>query len=367
MNNCWVVGWVIWMAVAIPTGRAILYNNDFTYGSFSGQDGAAALATDYVNFAPFEAVGLMSYTDGGSSYSATGTLISDRWVLTAAHNWGGSVTSMTFKLGTTDYTADLTSLTQHPFWNTPPTGITAAQVGPNQGWDLALFRLTTPVSGITPAQIYTGSLELGQTVYTVGFGKVGTGTTDNVDVDPAVKLAIANVVDRVTAQSATVGSETYSGGMIIYDFDGPAGSGGGPHPNANTLDVGGDIWDSDVSVLSSVLYGTISGSGSDGSRIEISGNTLEGGTAPGDSGGPTFVLDGGVWKIAGVTSWGTNPRLTGGGTNNGLYGDLTYATRVSAHEGWILATIPEPSTPWLLVMAFGIIGCRWALFWANRS
>ncbi|GAB4239663.1 MAG: hypothetical protein OHK005_01250 [Candidatus Methylacidiphilales bacterium] len=367
MKHSWLLVLAGVMSLGIPTGRAILYNNDFTYASLTGQDGAAALATDYVNFAPFAAVGLMSYTDGSTSYSATGTLISDRWVLTAAHNWGGSVTSMTFTLGTTDYTVDLSTLTQHPFWKTPPTGITAAQVGPNQGWDIALFRLTTSVTGVTPAQIYTGSLELGQTVYTVGFGRVGTGTTDNVDVDPAVKLAIANVVDRVTAQSATVGSETYTGGMIIHDFDGPAGSGGGPHPNANTLDVGGDIWDTDATALSSVLYGTISGSGSDGARIEMGGNTLEGGTAPGDSGGPTFVLDGGVWKIAGVTSWGTNPRLTGGGTNNGLYGDLTYATRVSAHEDWILATIPEPSTYALLVLAMGLIGVRWIRFRPTRN
>ncbi len=343
------------IAVNLPSGWAILYHNDFTYSSQSGQAGSAALAVDYTNFAPFEAVGLMEYSDGSGSYTATGTLISDQWVLTAAHNWGPGVTSMTFTLGSSSYTADLTTLTQHPFWNTPPTGITAAEVGPNQGWDIAVFRLQTAVTGITPAQMYAGSLELGQTVYTVGFGSVGTGTVDNAPVDPPVKLAIANVIDRVTSQSATVGPDTFTGGAIIYDFDGPAGSGGGPHPNANTLDVAGNIWDTDATQMSSVLYGSILGTGSASERLEIGANILEGGTAPGDSGGPTFILDGGVWKIAGVTSWGTNPRLPGGGSNNGLYGDLTYATRVSAHQDWIAAAIPEPST--YALMALALVMC----------
>ena len=91
----------------------------------------------------------------------------------------------------------------------------------------------------------------------------------------------------------------------------------------------------------------------------------------GDSGGGVFILDDGVWKLAGVNRSASGPyRLTDSQASfnaalldqSGLYQQFTggvwmlmpdrvanvpgtsYATRISSNIDWIRSTIPEPST-----------------------
>jgi hypothetical protein len=80
--------------------------------------------------------------------------------------------------------------------------------------------------------------------------------------------------------------------------------------------------------------------------------TLEGTTAPGDSGGPAFADFGNGLQLVGLTSWGVNPTNPGNLYGSGL-GDITYLTRVSTFDQWILGTIPEPSLG--LLLAVGIV------------
>jgi hypothetical protein len=335
--------------LSTATSYGILYNDNFSYDGYSGKAASIALAADTATFPVFAAVGQMNYTDGGDEYSATGTLISSEWVLTAAHNWnsGGGVTAMTFTLNGTDYSANLTTLTQHPNWVNAPAPLANETPGFSQGWDVAVFRLTTPVVGITPATIYTGADEFGKTGYTVGFGRIGTGTTVSSENTDNSKLAMANVIDRVTLQNAG----GYAGGALDSDFD------SGMNP-ANTLLAEG-FPDENGQVLALDPAGTITGTTSLAMQLTVGSDILEGGTAQGDSGGPTFILDGGIYKIAGITSWGHNPANDFATT--GLYGDLSAMTRVSANSAWINASIPEPSVTALFLaglVAFGALRLR---------
>lgn len=64
---------------------------------------------------------------------------------------------------------------------------------------------------------------------------------------------------------------------------------------------------------------------------------FESNTAPGDSGGPAFLLRDGVYFVAGVTSGGDKP-------NAGL-GDHSFNTRVDAYQSWIDSILSLPGGP----------------------
>lgn len=322
----------VWLFFLGQRLEAILIDNSWSLAQSN------ALATNFAEFASFSAVGKVNVWEGASSYYGTGVLIGSDWVLTAAHNWdAGLMTNMSFNVGGSNYTANLANVYQHTNWTSAPSPLANKTVGSGQGWDIALFRLTSSVSGIAPAPLYTGNSEHGKQVYTLGFGSTGTGTATSTPNTSGNVHAIANVVDRVTNQS----HGGFSGGALYYDFD--SGLAGG-----NTFSVGG-VPDESSFLTSLNPSGTIVGSGSNFDQVMYGGSIVEGGTAAGDSGGPSFILDDGVWKVAGLTSWGVNP-ATGYGFN-GLYGDITAMTRVSAHIDWIagISGVPEPET-WGVVL-----------------
>src|SRR5689334_10169840 len=115
-------------------------------------------------------------------YTGSATLIAPDWVLTGAHNLIAA-SSGTFTINGNSYT--LSELFLNPGWqNGNPLG----------GYDFGLVHLSTSVAGITPATLYTGSLELGQTAAFVGFGLTGTGLTGYRTLDQR-KRAFQNVID----------------------------------------------------------------------------------------------------------------------------------------------------------------------------
>jgi len=104
-----------------------------------------------------------------------------------------------------------------------------------------------------------------------------------------------------------------------------------------------------------------------GMTFSSDGGVNEGTYSEGDSGGGVFILDGGVWKLAGVNSYADGPY----GPNatpydqsfnaslynqDGYYADLLtgwqpatgpgmiYASRISSSQEWIASVVPEPST-----------------------
>lgn len=231
-------------------------------------------------------------------YTGSATLIAPDWVLTAAHSLVAA-NSATFTINGNAYTSS--ELFLNPGWQNG---------NPLAGYDFGLVHLSSPVIGVTPATLYTGSAELGLTATFVGFGLTGTGLTGYRTLDNR-KRAFQNVID---------GDFGNPGVLLGCDFD-------NPHSAADNAF---------------------------GDALPLG---LEGSVAPGDSGGGVFLTLDSQTYLAGVISFvaGTD------GSGNSDYGDVNGFGRVSAFTPWIFSTIPEPSVSMLLsAAALGLLG--WRLF-----
>lgn len=188
-----------------------------------------------------------------------GTVIAPRWVLTAAHVAAEVKPGHRITAGGEAHTVD--SIVLHPDWNDGPH-------------DIALLRLTQPVRGVRPAQLYRGSAELDQLIVVVGYGDMGTGLSGPTGNDGQIRGA-TNRVDEATDF------------WLKFLFDAPDSARSTP---------------------------------------------LEGISGPGDSGGPAF-LDGVEDEILVGVGSGQSTRATGG--NQGRYGVTEFYTRVSRYVDWI--------------------------------
>ena len=228
------------------------------------------------------------YTSSGP-YSGSGVLIAPDWVLLTAHELF-LASSGTFTINGASYATD--QLISYPGW-------TYGKI--IDDYDFGLAHLTTSVQGIAPAQLYTGSAEMGLTGTYVGYGLTGTGLTGYQGSADNVKRAFQNVIDG-NFQEPTV--------LLGSDFD-------NPHTTA-------DNWWGDPTPL-----------------------PLEGCVAPGDSGGGLFITLDSQTYLAGIIAF---VAATDGNANSD-YGDLSGAGRVSAFAPWIMSTIPEPPATTLLAGA----------------
>ena len=266
----------------------------------------------------YQSVGKFLYSVGSSGYIASGVLISSQWVLTAGHVTagndfnGGGISSMSFTL----YNGASSSQYAASNWYTHP-GWGASSGDVYDGYDIALVRLSTPVTGFTPATLaaYSNSIEEGTIV---GFGSTGTGLTGYTSLDQ-LKRAGNNMIDA--RGSGAVGG--ISSNVLFVDFDKP----------------------------------------DDNSASSFGANTplaLEYLSAPGDSGGGLFVTRSGQTLLRGITSFGVENL---DGVTNFSYSDLAGFTDASAFSSWITTTmtVPEPGT-WLpstlLVISVALIRRR---------
>jgi secreted trypsin-like serine protease len=242
--------------------------------------------TSLANQSLYNTVGKFAWSYAGSSYLASGILIDNQWVLTAAHVvsdiTSSNIGTMTFSLGGTTYHAAETHF---------DSGWTGSV---NGGHDIGIVKLDAPVSGITPASLYTGTAENHLITTVVGYGSTGTGLTGAVQ-SAGTKRAGTNVIGLGSA----LNSISWSGGgndtMLVADFDAP-GTTGDPTTN--------------LAVATGLEYCA----------------------APGDSGGGWFIDIGGQPYLAGVTSF-----LLSNPANpvEAMYGDIFGATRVSSYLDWI--------------------------------
>lgn len=227
--------------------------------------------TNLANYFPSVGDLGIGFSSGSNSW-CSGTLISANYMLTAAHcmrdDYGYYGNSAAFNLGGSIHWAHSFSL--HNGWN-PQAG--------NYGNDLAIIRLSNPVSHVAPATLYSGDDEDLKIGTYVGFGDTGTGIT-GVNSWTG-KRAGENIIG--------LGSRLgYANNLLVSDFDDPR-----------------------------LAY-----SQSLSQPLE-----LEYQLARGDSGGGLFI-DG---KLAGVHSFTSD--------EGGKYGATSASGRVSLFRNWITGTI----------------------------
>jgi len=271
----------------------------------------------------FDGVTLLTLNRTDGTFLCSGTLLSSgREILTAAHcltdnNGVLNTNSVTAKFQLTSGTFNLpaTGFTVHPSWN-GDFGI---------GYDLALITLNdfAPID-IPRHGIYTASNEVGQVVTKAGYGKSGNGNDGGI-LGAGTKRSGQNIYDALgDVLSAVGGINPLPGAQLAYDFD----DGTSAHDAFGFFDA---------------ALGT---SGLD--DLGLGNNEVM--SAPGDSGGPTFIGD----LIAGITSYGLRLNLSGGSpprtsdTDNQLnssFGEFAVDTRVSHFADWInsnLTALPPP-------------------------
>jgi hypothetical protein len=287
-----------WSLVSVA---AVVLLTQSAWGIVRRDDVADSQYTNLANQPQFAAVGKVLV---GSTGAGSGTVIANGWwVLTAAHVVAGaSVSSISFQIGASTYTAQNVFI--HPSYSFPTA-------------DIALIELNAPVAGVTPAQIYTGTNEIGKQGHSVGYGSTGTGITGYISNTYGTKRAMRNIIDLIIFPNGTISP---NGTILLSDFDSPGDANNGL------------------------------GSGSSPTPLD-----LEGIVAPGDSGGPVFIEEGGIWYIAGVHSFISDPGPpAGNGQNDARYGDIMGSTRVSSYAGWINSVVPEPAS--MTALAIGLIG-----------
>lgn len=267
-------------------------------------DTSAVTDADYRAFGEeFTAVGLVN-TD--SFFDGSGTLIGDRWVLTAGHVTPSFTGSASVRLGETNYS--VSRIITHP-------GYTFALSATAN--DLALLELASPVTGISPMPILRLSAPfnvLGEEAIWVGSGSGGTGLTGQQSF-LAGKRAFTNVIDWIGAFGLPDTS-------FIADFDRPDGS-----ENIGVSDP----------------FPTM----------------FEGNSARGDSGGGVFLERDGVRYLIGLHSY----QASIDGATDADYRDLSGGTNLALYYDWIesvtgIAIVPEPATGLLCALLMPVLAAR---------
>lgn len=148
---------------------------------------------------------------GAIGRAGEGTLVGDRWVLTAAHVATNFRRSLGVTFASTTYA--VSEVIAHPDWR---------DGGPH---DIALVRLADPVPGIQPLTPFAGRDEAGRTVTFVGRGGTGDGRTGPQREDRIVRAA-TNVVDEADDHWLLFTFDEPPGGTDLEGISGPGDSGG---------------------------------------------------------------------------------------------------------------------------------------------
>jgi hypothetical protein len=309
-------------------------NTEFASRFLVGNPGSVGTFGNTTSLGGLTGVGGISIITRGGNFSCTATLISPTLLLTAAHCLDApGVSQILFSTPSNRpgnfpnqinpgpiQTTYAVSYILHPGYDP------ARSVG--GGNDVALVQLFAPVTNVPTYSIYRGNNEQFVDHIKVGAGSSGWGLVGNDSTPTAInstdrgagffdgrKRAGFNqyeaygkdFFDAVTADPLTASGLLLGGpsdGVLLYDFD----------SGNSRNDVFGNL-DAYTANLTGAFQRPNTG-------VVIGGQTWETNASPGDSGGPTFVLDvDGIWKIAGITSFGIT-----GGVLDGVCGGYNQTT-----------------------------------------
>lgn len=260
----------------------------------------------------------------GELWGGSGVIISEYWILTAAHVVEDLVIEKSGVYEGVDFedpeglVYSISDIMIHPGWESD-------SITMENGMDIALIYLDVAID--TSRSAIAGwdnmpdseRLEIGSLLYTSGYGLYDEGysecssycmTDDNGTYSQ--RRAWSNILDRdvkdLRSTESYLNDNVWLGGLIVYDFDSPNGK-------HNSLS------DDKSSTLQQGNYEYVGEGSSSATALNLEGTSVSG-----DSGGPTFALLNGEWIVIGLTSHGS---LTAN------YGDVSVNTRVSSHNLWI--------------------------------
>ncbi|WP_371348172.1 autotransporter domain-containing protein [Ancylobacter sp. IITR112] len=290
-------------------------------GAFAGALAGTPAGAIYLNDVDAEAVGgVENWYDSANHYPnvvslsidglshCTGTLINSRTVLTAGHC---VLNDDTGHLYTMLEEAEIRFSPDSPSPTANDRALTGVAVNPAYvpfGYpsnDVALISLARPVTEIAPVTLATSPEQMpaaGEVVWLAGYGEIGTGTASNLGYDER-RRAVASLLGT---------AETLPDGTLIFDlqFRDPLNP---DDPNYYGLTAPVPAW--------------------------------QGTGAPGDSGGPLFMVGPGGERIQiGVMSTGGIEDPDNPGTYIYTYGSFATYGAVSDHAEWLAALDPLRAT-----------------------
>ncbi|WP_218313341.1 trypsin-like serine protease [Alteromonas antoniana] len=213
-----------------------------------------------------------------------GALIAKQWIVTVAHTIFYDYTGAILNIGSQEYQVEKVYI--HPNYLKPRKEILSGDMMPlmqvlKSSSDIALIKISKPVSNVIPISLYSKSDEKGKILTVFGKGATGNGLIgENLDTKA---LHQPNRFQNVV--------ESANGKWLSFKFD-------SPH---NAL-------------------------------------PLEGMQGSGDSGGASIIYQNGIPYLAGLSSWqfATGDMSTFKG---GLYGTTAYQTRISNYYNWIKGVV----------------------------
>ncbi len=331
-------------AQAIPSG---VDGSAFTALITSGSlpDTPAARVDPNNAASPFSGVVSLNIRYSGLSYICSGTMITPWHVLTAGHcvdtNGAGAVININapgndvravFNTsgvgGTSVITADRVDMNPdyHGF-GVCPAGVGGFCVND----DIAIVRLSqaAPV-GAKIYDIYNGPVNEGTTFNMVGYGTTGDGWNGyTAGPNFRIKRSGQNVFDFAETNDEANFSGASAEEVWYADFDGVLANGTAVDSFCDPSTLG-------VAICGASL-----------------GNTIESNIGGGDSGGPSFVMVNGQYKLAANNTFG----FAMGVSPQGGFGDGMGGILLDSYRNWIAATaVPEPGSLALIGVALAGLG-----------